>query len=681
MPYNNLTHPAPAPEMGAPEPAAAAAAMDPNAEAAHSGGTGAPAQTPSVELPAPTEAQQRAAARKALQQKLTGHATTGASGRFYPNLSGTEAVAPLPLKVREACFASSPIKARGVTALTKVQRSAQAQLETLPDGTQVTIKAKPRTLELGLATSLTVTWLKPSKRALLTEAMLDLSFAPLGLSRDTLSRLSEQLNVYAPRHLIEWQRNCDHPYYQDLRQECAHIWDNPVAAGLTTLSAEDLCAVPTAKEVSHFVQALLERRARLPEGARLCVDDVIRPLLCCNARKLRAYVKRIQHLLTLSSREFIEQLLKWSSKLPELYPHLAWIAPDTFEDADSNIHKMLADTVIVPKAKQTRTKRATKSRRTTKAEPSTTTASATTERTARATAAPNSTATTSASASASASAEATPASEMPLSPMDHAPEATSAASKVAAAPDQVTCAAASAAPDQFGATDTPLSSLDHAPDATSAASEVAAPTDQVAAATDQKTCAAKSAASDQFGATDTPLSSMDHAPDTTSAASEVAASTDMAEHGAQVDAPVRTDAAAAPLCSLNRAPDANPAASEVAASTDKGAYAAVLNPANKPSSAQLTAALHAIATQEEYQCSAQTAACLVAAGLAEVVLPEASAEDTSADDGMSAADIAAAQTPTRKLEKCQKRHLEKQQHKRHLKRLHKQRNAIRRSRK
>ncbi len=639
MPYNNLTHPAPAPEMGAPEPAAAAAAMDPNAEAAHSGGTGAPAQTPSVELPAPTEAQQRAAARKALQQKLTGHATTGASGRFYPNLSGTEAVAPLPLKVREACFASSPIKARGVTALTKVQRSAQAQLETLPDGTQVTIKAKPRTLELGLATSLTVTWLKPSKRALLTEAMLDLSFAPLGLSRDTLSRLSEQLNVYAPRHLIEWQRNCDHPYYQDLRQECAHIWDNPVAAGLTTLSAEDLCAVPTAKEVSHFVQALLERRARLPEGARLCVDDVIRPLLCCNARKLRAYVKRIQHLLTLSSREFIEQLLKWSSKLPELYPHLAWIAPDTFEDADSNIHKMLADTVIVPKAKQTRTKRATKSRRTTKAEPSTTTASATTERTARATAAPNSTATTSASASASASAEATPASEMPLSPMDHAPEATSAASKVAAAPDQVTCAAASAAPDQFGATDTPLSSLDHAPDATSAASEVAAPTDQVAAATDQKTCAAKSAASDQFGATDTPLSSMDHAP------------------------------------------DANPAASEVAASTDKGAYAAVLNPANKPSSAQLAAALHAIATQEEYQCSAQTAACLVAAGLAEVVLPEASAEDTSADDGMSAADIAAAQTPTRKLEKCQKRHLEKQQHKRHLKRLHKQRNAIRRSRK
>ena len=659
MPDNNLTHPAPAPEMGAPEPAAAAAAMDPNAEAAHPGGTGAPALTPSVELPAPTEAQQRAAVRKALQQKLTGHATTGASGRFYPNLNGTEAVAPLPLKVREACFASSPIKARGVTALTKVQRSAQAQLETLPDGTQVTIKAKPRTLELGLATSLTVTWLKPSKRALLTEAMLDLSFAPLGLSRDTLSRLSEQLNVYAPRHLIEWQRNCDHPYYQDLRQECAHIWDDPVAAGLTTLSAEDLSAVPTAKEVSHFVQALLERRARLPEGARLCVDDLIRPLLCCNARKLRAYVKRIQHLLTLSSREFIEQLLKWSSKLPELYPHLAWIAPDTFEDADSNIHKMLADTVIVPKAKQTRTKRATKSRRTTKAEPSTTTASATTERTARATATPNSTATT--SASASASAEATPASEMPLSPMGHAPEATSAASKVAAAPDQVTCAAASAAPDQFGATDTPLSSLDHAPDATSAASEVAAPTDQVAAATDQETCAAKSAASDQFDATDTPLSSMDHAPDTTSAASEVAASTDMAEHGAQVDAPVRTDAAAAPLCSLNRAPDANPAASEVAASTDKGACAAVLNPANKPSSAQLAAALHAIATQEEYQCSAQTAACLVAAGLAEVVLPEASAEDTSADDGMSAADIAAAQTPTRKLEKCQKRHLEKQQ--------------------
>ena len=593
MPDNNLTHPAPAPEMGAPEPAAAAAAMDPNAEAAHPGGTGAPALTPSVELPAPTEAQQRAAARKALQQKLTGHATTGASGRFYPNLSGTEAVAPLPLKVREACFASSPIKARGVTALTKVQRSAQAQLETLPDGTQVTIKAKPRTLELGLATSLTVTWLKPSKRALLTEAMLDLSFAPLGLSRDTLSRLSEQLNVYAPRHLIEWQRNCDHPYYQDLRQECTHIWDDPVAAGLTTLSAEDLCAVPTAKEVSHFVQALLERRARLPEGARLCVDDVIRPLLCCNARKLRAYVKRSQHLLTLSSREFIEQLLKWSSKLPELYPHLAWIAPDTFEDADSNIHKMLADTVIVPKAKQTRTKRATKSRRTTKAEPSTTTASATAERTARATAAPNSTATT----SASASAEATPASEMPLSPMDHAPEATSAASKVAAAPDQVTCAAASAAPDQFGATDTPLSSLDHAPDATAAALEVAAATDQVAATPNQVTCAA------------------------------------------------------------------------------------VLNPANKPSSAQLAAALHAIATQEEYQCSAQTAACLVAAGLAEVVLPEASAEDTSADDGMSAADIAAAQTPTRKLEKCQKRHLEKQQHKRHLKRLHKQRNAIRRSRK
>ncbi|HIV54927.1 MAG TPA: hypothetical protein H9898_03995 [Candidatus Anaerobiospirillum stercoravium] len=637
MPNNNLTHPAPAPEMGAPEPAAAAAAMDPNAEAAHPGGTGAPALTPSVELPAPTEAQQRAAARKALQQKLTGHATTGASGRFYPNLNGTEAVAPLPLKVREACFASSPIKARGVTALTKVQRSAQAQLETLPDGTQVTIKAKPRTLELGLATSLTVTWLKPSKRALLTEAMLDLSFAPLGLSRDTLSRLSEQLNVYAPRHLIEWQRNCDHPYYQDLRQECAHIWDDPVAAGLTTLSAEDLSAVPTAKEVSHFVQALLERRALLPEGARLCVDDVIRPLLCCNARKLRAYVKRIQHLLTLSSREFIEQLLKWSSKLPELYPHLAWIAPDTFEYADSNIHKMLADTVIVPKAKQTRTKRATKSRRTTKAEPSTTTASASPERTARATAAPNSTATT--SASASASAEATPASEMPLSPMDHAPDATAAASKVAAAPDQVTCAAASATPDQFDATDTPLGSMDHAPEATSAASEVAATTYQVAAATDQETCAAKSAASDQFGATDTPLSSMDHAPDTTSAASEVAAS------------------------------------------TDKGACAAVLNPANKPSSAQLAAALHAIATQEEYQCSAQTAACLVAAGLAEVVLPEASAEDTSADDGMSAADIAAAQTPTQKLEKCQKRHLEKQQHKRHLKRLHKQRNAIRRSRK
>lgn len=675
MPDNNLTHPAPAPEMGAPEPAAAAAAMDPNAEAAHPGGTGAPALTPSVELPAPTEAQQRAAVRKALQQKLTGHATTGASGRFYPNLSGTEAVAPLPLKVREACFASSPIKARGVTALTKVQRSAQAQLETLPDGTQVTIKAKPRTLELGLATSLTVTWLKPSKRALLTEAMLDLSFAPLGLSRDTLSRLSEQLNVYAPRHLIEWQRNCDHPYYQDLRQECAHIWDDPVAAGLTTLSAEDLSAVPTAKEVSHFVQALLERRARLPEGARLCVDDVIRPLLCCNARKLRAYVKRIQHLLTLSSREFIEQLLKWSSKLPELYPHLAWIAPDTFADADSNIHKMLADTVIVPKAKQTRTKRATKSRRTTKAEPSTTTASATTERTARATAAPNSTATT------SASAEATPASEMPLSPMDHAPEATSAASEVtaptdqvAAATDQETCAAKSAAPDQFGATDTPLSSLDHAPDATSAASEVATPTNK-------ETCAAASAASDQFDATDTQLSSLDHVSDATFAALEVAASTDMAEHGAQVDAPVRTDAAAAPLCSLNRAPDANPAASEVAASTDKGAYAAVLNPANKPSSAQLAAALHAIATQEEYQCSAQTAACLVAAGLAEVVLPEASAEDTSADDGMSAADIAAAQTPTRKLEKCQKRHLEKQHHKRHLKRLHKQRNAIRRSRK
>ena len=635
MPDNNLTHPAPAPEMGAPEPAAAA--MDPNAEAAHPGGTGAPALTPSVELPAPTEAQQRAAVRKALQQKLTGHATTGASGRFYPNLSGTEAVAPLPLKVREACFASSPIKARGVTALTKVQRSAQAQLETLPDGTQVTIKAKPRTLELGLATSLTVTWLKPSKRALLTEAMLDLSFAPLGLSRDTLSRLSEQLNVYAPRHLIEWQRNCDHPYYQDLRQECAHIWDDPVAAGLTTLSAEDLSAVPTAKEVSHFVQALLERRARLPEGARLCVDDVIRPLLCCNARKLRAYVKRIQHLLTLSSREFIEQLLKWSSKLPELYPHLAWIAPDTFEDADSNIHKMLADTVIVPKAKQTRTKRATKARRTTKAEPNTTTASATTERTARAIAAPNSTATT--SASASASAEATPASEMPLSPMDHAPEATSAASKVAAAPDQVTCAAASAAPDQFGATDTPLSSLDHAPDATAATLEVAAATDQV-------TCAAESTSPDQFGATDTPLSSLDHAPDATAAALEVAAATD-----------------------------------QVAATPNQVTCAAVLNPANKPSSAQLAAALHAIATQEEYQCSAQTAACLVAAGLAEVVLPEASAEDTSADDGMSAADIAAAQTPTRKLEKCQKRHLEKQQHQRHLKRLHKQRNAIRRSRK
>lgn len=637
MPNNNLTHPAPAPEMGAPEPATATAAMDPNAEAAHPSGTGAPALTPSVELPAPTEAQQRAAVRKALQQKLTGHATTGASGRFYPNLSGTEAVAPLPLKVREACFASSPIKARGVTALTKVQRNAQAQLETLPDGTQVTIKAKPRTLELGLATSLTVTWLKPSKRALLTEAMLDLSFAPLGLSRDTLSRLSEQLNVYAPRHLIEWQRNCDHPYYQDLRQECAHIWDDPVAAGLTTLSAEDLSAVPTAKEVSHFVQALLERRARLPEGARLCVDDVIRPLLCCNARKLRAYVKRIQHLLTLSSREFIEQLLKWSSKLPELYPHLAWIAPDTFEDADSNIHKMLADTVIVPKAKQTRTKRATKSRRTTKAEPSTTTASATPERTARATAAPNSTATT--SDSASASAEATPASEMPLSPMDHAPDATSATSEVAAAPDQVTRAAASATPDQFGASEMPLSPMNHAPDATAAALEVAAAPDQV-------TRAAASTSPDQFGATEMPLGSMDHAPDATAAASEVAAAT-----------------------------------GQVAATPDQVTCAAVLNPASEPSTAELATALHAITTQEEYQCSAQTAARLVAAGLAEVVLPEASAEDTSADDGMSAADDAPTKLPAQPLNKRQKRHLEKQQHKRHLKRLHKQRNALRRSRK
>ena len=65
MPNNNLTHPAPAPEMGAPEPATATAAMDPNAEAAHPSGTGAPALTPSVELPAPTEAQQRAAVRKA----------------------------------------------------------------------------------------------------------------------------------------------------------------------------------------------------------------------------------------------------------------------------------------------------------------------------------------------------------------------------------------------------------------------------------------------------------------------------------------------------------------------------------------------------------------------------------------------------------------------------------------
>ena len=524
-----------------------------------------------------------------------------------------------------------------MTALTKVQRNAQAQLETLPDGTQVTIKAKPRTLELGLATSLTVTWLKPSKRALLTEAMLDLSFAPLGLSRDTLSRLSEQLNVYAPRHLIEWQRNCDHPYYQDLRQECAHIWDDPVAAGLTTLSAEDLSAVPTAKEVSHFVQALLERRARLPEGARLCVDDVIRPLLCCNARKLRAYVKRIQHLLTLSSREFIEQLLKWSSKLPELYPHLAWIAPDTFEDADSNIHKMLADTVIVPKAKQTRTKRATKSRRTTKAEPSTTTASATPERTARATAAPNSTATT--SDSASASAEATPASEMPLSPMDHAPDATSATSEVAAAPDQVTRAAASATPDQFGASEMPLSPMNHAPDATAAALEVAAAPDQV-------TRAAASTSPDQFGATEMPLGSMDHAPDATAAASEVAAAT-----------------------------------GQVAATPDQVTCAAVLNPASEPSTAELATALHAITTQEEYQCSAQTAARLVAAGLAEVVLPEASAEDTSADDGMSAADDAPTKLPAQPLNKRQKRHLEKQQHKRHLKRLHKQRNALRRSRK
>ena len=375
---------------------------------------------------AQAQAKARAQARKLQQLKLQAHATAGAAARFYPAPEGREEVPLLSSEERDLFFRFYPVTARQVTGIGKKLRLPSNVQVTQPDGSIQSVKMKPTTHDERLALSVAVKVVKRNLRSSLVDRAVDYIFAPAGITREQHVCTRAQLDDLSPRHLIAWSRESELAVHQDAVAEAQNAWGDPSAAGFTVLDDTQPLKLNAAL-IKRLIQALGERRKRLPEILRPCIDDLIKFLSQMLPSQIPEFIKLVLGWLKLSSKELLAALLAFGRHLPDNFAFVACVHPSAYQQCGQDIHKLLQSFVLEPK-KRAQSKRAQAKRKAASAKTNTSTGTPRKQRSSQQ--APGATATAADSATASATTSKAQAAAQPSA----AAQPTAATQPMAAAP-------------------------------------------------------------------------------------------------------------------------------------------------------------------------------------------------------------------------------------------------------
>ncbi len=355
------------------------------------------------------QAKARAQARKLQQLKLQAHATAGAAARFYPAPEGREEVPLLSSEERDLFFRFYPVTARQVTSIGKKLRLPSNVQVTQPDGSIQSFKLKSATHDDRLALSVAVKVVKRNLRSSLVDRAVDYIFAPAGITREQHVSTRAQLDDLAPRHLIAWSRESDLAVHQDAVAEAQNAWGDPSAAGFTVLDDTQPLKLNAAL-IKRLIQALGERRKRLPEILRPCIDDLIKFLCQMLPSQIPEFIKLVLGWLKLSSKELLAALLAFGRHLPDNFAFVACVHPSAYQQCGQDIHKLLQSFVLEPK-KRAQSKRSQAKRKAASAKTNTSTGTPRKQRSSQQ--APGATATAADSATASATTSKAQAAAQP----------------------------------------------------------------------------------------------------------------------------------------------------------------------------------------------------------------------------------------------------------------------------
>ena len=370
---------------------------------------------------AQAQAKARAQARKLQQLKLQAHATAGAAARFYPAPEGREEVPLLSSEERDLLFRFYPVTARQVTGIGKKLRLPSNVQVTQPDGSIQSVKMKPTTHDERLALSVAVKVVKRNLRSSLVDRAVDYIFAPAGITREQHVCTRAQLDDLAPRHLIAWSRESELAVHQDAVAEAQNAWGDPSAAGFTVLDDTQPLKLNAAL-IKRLIQALGERRKRLPEILRPCIDDLIKFLSQMLPSQIPEFIKLVLGWLKLSSKELLAALLAFGRHLPDNFAFVACVHPSAYQQCGQDIHKLLQSFVLEPK-KRAQSKRSQAKRKAASAKTKTSTGTPRKQRSSQQ--APGATATAADSATASATTSKAQAAAQPTTAAPTAPDANS----------------------------------------------------------------------------------------------------------------------------------------------------------------------------------------------------------------------------------------------------------------
>lgn len=158
------------------------------------------------------------------------------------------------------------------------------------------------------------------------------------------------------------------------------------------------------------IQALGERRKRLPEILRPCIDDLIKFLSQMLPSQIPEFIKLVLGWLKLSSKELLAALLAFGRHLPDNFAFVACVHPSAYQQCGQDIHKLLQSFVLEPK-KRAQSKRAQAKRKAASAKTKTSTGTPRKQRSSQQ--APDATATAADSATASATTSKAQAAAQP----------------------------------------------------------------------------------------------------------------------------------------------------------------------------------------------------------------------------------------------------------------------------
>ncbi|HIV54790.1 MAG TPA: hypothetical protein H9898_03300 [Candidatus Anaerobiospirillum stercoravium] len=197
--------------------------------------------------------------------------------------------------------------------------------------------------------------------------------------------------------------------HQDAVAEAQNAWGDPSAAGFTVLDDTQPLKLNAAL-IKRLIQALGERRKRLPEILRPCIDDLIKFLSQMLPSQIPEFIKLVLGWLKLSSKELLAALLAFGRHLPDNFAFVACVHPSAYQQCGQDIHKLLQSFVLEPK-KRAQSKRAQAKRKAASAKTNTSTGTPCKQRSSQQ--APGATATAADSATASATTSKAQAAAQP----------------------------------------------------------------------------------------------------------------------------------------------------------------------------------------------------------------------------------------------------------------------------